>query len=273
MRLVNWHANSGYHRQTPEHVRGKLWLDHSHAIRPHLRTPIRDKAGDMSASKLCFIATLLFAIATIVISGMMGTPPAPVVPMADGFQTPILALEFARTAEDLAFLQGEAAASLRDALMHTQALDRYFPLAYAGMAAVFFLGLALGGRGWAWLAMLLAVLTIPADWLENDVLEHLIHLTATTDEFGDEIDNPLLNMVITTWIKWGLIAAYALMMAVLMLQEKRRLLAIPGALAAIALAATFLSGSSGHVAEIMGLTMLPFMLSFPIAAVMSLIKR
>lgn len=227
----------------------------------------------MSVSKLCFIATLLFAIATIVISGMMGTPPAPVVPMADAFQTPILALEFAQTAEDLAFLQGEAAAPLRDALMHTQALDRYFPLAYAGMAAVFFLGLALGGRGWAWLAMLLAVLTIPADWLENDVLEHLIHLTATTDVFGDEIDNPLLNMVITTWIKWGLIAAYALMMAVLMWQEKRRILAIPGALAALALAATFLSGSNGHVAEIMGLTMLPFMLSFPIAAAMSLIKR
>lgn len=224
----------------------------------------------MSASRLCFIATLVFAAATIIISGMMGTPPAPVVPMADGFQTPILALEFAQRGDDLAFLQGEAAGPLRDALMHIQALDLYFPLAYAGMAAVFFLGLALAGRGWAWLGLLLAVLTIPADWLENDVLEHLIHLTATTDVFGDEIDNPLLNMVITTWIKWGLIAAYALMMAGLMWQEKRRILAIPGAVAGLALAVTFLSGSNGHVAEIMGLTMLPFMLSFPIAAAMYL---
>lgn len=220
----------------------------------------------MSASKLCFIATFLFAIGTIALSGLMGTPPAPVVPMADGFVTPILALEFAQGPEDLAFLQGEAATELRAALMHTQDLDRYFPLAYAGMAAVLFLGLGLQGRKLAWLGLALALLTIPADWLENGEIEQLITLAAATDVFGEEIYDPLLDLFITTWVKWGLIAAYALIMAVVMFQEKRRILAIPGALAAVALAATFLSGSNGHVAEVMGLTMLPFMLSFPVAA-------
>lgn len=252
----------------------------------------------MSASKLCFIATQLFAIATIIISGMMGTPPAPVVPMADGFQTPILALEFARTAEDLAFLQGEAAAPLRDALMHTQDLDRYFPLAYAGMAAVFFGALWATGRRLALIGVVLAILTIPADWWENQWVNIILagmtnatveqitleppagqvesdaepasFLAGPGDGAGLVVALALEKIHFTTWIKWGLIGAYALMMAVLMWQEKRRILAIPGALAAIALLATFLSGSNGHVAEIMGLTMLPFMLSFPIAAGMSL---
>ena len=79
-------------------------------------------------------------------------------------------------------------------------------------------------------------------------------------------------LALTTWIKWGLIAAYAAMMAVLLWRDNHRILAIPSAAAFIALLATYLSGSSGQVAEIMSMTMPAFMFSFPVAAVMYLRK-
>lgn len=262
----------------------------------------------MTLARLSHLVVLLLAIITIVIAAMMGSPPAPVVPMAEGFSTPILALEFAQAAEDVAFLQGEEAAELRAALTHTQALDRYFPLAYAGMAAVFFAALWSAGRRLALVGMLLAILTIPADWWENSVIDQMLILSRDvvcepggeicmetrlaaqpsafpsgyepSDGFvvertaqAEALTAALPALQLTTWTKWGLIAAYALMMTVLMWQEKRRILAIPGAVAALALTATFLSGNNGYLAEIMGMTMLPFMLSFPIASALSVFAR
>jgi len=189
--------------------------------------------------------------------------------MADGFVTPILALEFARSTADLAFLQGEGADALRGFLFDTQSLDRFFPIAYAGMAAMFFLALGLRnpGRWLAWAGLVVAVVTIGADWAENRVIWRLL----TELSAGDEPRARLLAALQGhTWIKWALIGLYAALFSVLMWQDKRRLLAIPGIVAALAIAATWLSGSNGQVAEIMGTLLIPFMLTFPLAAVMYL---
>jgi hypothetical protein len=255
----------------------------------------------MTLSRKCLVTTFAFAAATVVFTVLFGTPPVPVAPMADGFTTPMFALEFARSVGDLAFLQGQAADGLRSHLQRTQELDRFFPIAYAGMAAVFFCGLLARHRGLASIGVVLAVLTIPADWLENRYVDSVISISnphvciSISDREGEmmcaELDmappfptgtidgavdsdvvtsrlaDVLQGLQTTTWIKWGLIALYAALMSILMFQDRRRILAIPGAVAALAILATYLSGSNGHVAEIMGITLLPFMLSFPIAAI------
>lgn len=224
----------------------------------------------MRASNLAFIAAILAAVATLIFPILFGSvPDLGAAPMAAGFKTPILALEFARSANELAFLQGDAAAGLRAFLVHTQSLDRFFPLAYAGMAALFFLALGLRrpGRWLTWTALAVAVVTIGADWAENAVLNRLLAEISA----GDAPRAGLLAALYGhTWIKWGLIGLYAALFSVLMWQDKRRLLAIPGLGAAFAIAATWLTGSNGQVAEIMSTLLIPFMLTFPLAAVLYL---
>jgi len=255
----------------------------------------------MSTSNKAFIASLVFSIASIILVFMFGgEPPAGSAPMAEGFKTPILALEFARSLDDLAFLQGPEAAELRAHLMHVQSLDQYFPIAYAGMAALFFFALVLRGQKLAWIGVALAVATILADWVENSYVDDLIRFSgpfhcvminggvpATSEEhciFDSDVPENVMRFIdrnqryqtiipdlqISTWIKWGLIAAYGAMMALLMFRDKRRILALPSVAASLAIVATYLSGSSGQVAEIILMTMPAFMLSFPIAAVMYL---
>tara|TARA_R110000868_G_scaffold56829_7_gene175988 strand:+ start:7498 stop:8208 length:711 start_codon:yes stop_codon:yes gene_type:complete len=224
----------------------------------------------MRASKLAFIAAIAAAIATLIFPILFGSPPdLGAAPMAAGFKTPILALEFVRSVDDLAFLQGDGGAALRAFLADTQSLDRFFPLAYAGMAALFFLALGLRhpARWLAWAALAVALVTIGADWAENAVINRVLETLSAGGEPGSGL---LAALYGHTWIKWGLIALYAALFSVLMWQDKRRLLAIPGIVAALAIAATWASGSSGQVAEIMSALLIPFMLTFPLAAVMYL---
>ena len=261
----------------------------------------------MTAQKWAFAATLGLALVTTGIIALMQASPPPegAAPMAAGFETPILALEFARSAADLDFLAGPGAAELRAWLERVQFLDWFFPPAYAGMAAVFFLGLALRGNFLALLGVGLAIATIPADWQENATINAILaeldapvcnaetrpedpeadisiaaclpegaldnaspELTAAAFAFDTFIPVRVEMLKVDTWVKWGLIAAYAALLAVLLWADRKRILAAPPALAALALAATFLSGSNGYVAEIMSLLLIPFMLTFPVAAVM-----
>ncbi|MCC5995193.1 MAG: hypothetical protein JJU18_02330 [Oceanicaulis sp.] len=257
----------------------------------------------MTPSRWAFVATLVFAAATTVIAVLMNIPPAPegAAPMADGYATPILALEFARQVSDLHFLTGEEGAALRAWLVRVQFLDWFFPVAYAGMAAAFFLGLVLRGNLLALLGIGLALAAIPADWRENAVMNAILHelenpvcdtQTRTAecpgaDAFGGASAEPAIaahsfdtvlpaqieRLKLDTWVKWGLIAAYGALLAGLFWAGRRRMLAVPPALGALAIAAAWISGSNGYVAEIMGLLLIPFMLTFPIAAVMYLRAR
>ena len=224
----------------------------------------------MRASNLAFITAIMLAVATLMFPVLFGSPPdLGAAPMASGFATPILALEFARSLDDLAFLRGEGADALREFLVNTQSLDRFFPFAYAGMAAAFFLALGLRrpGRWLAWRALAVAVVTIGADLMENAVINRILAALAA----GEEPTARLLSALYGhTWIKWGLIGIYAALFAALMVGDRRILLAIPGAVAAAAIAVTWLMGSQGQVAEIMSKLLIPFMLTFPVAAVMYL---
>jgi hypothetical protein len=271
----------------------------------------------MTPSRWAFGLCILFALATVVLTLAFGTPPEPAVPLHGGFETPILALEFATRVEHLDFLQGEAGAEMRDYIRRVQLIDVFFPIAYAGMAACLFLGMALRGNFLAILGVGLAVATIVADWQEN----------ATIDDILDEIENPHCNeetlpegreaeavlrdclpeeafqdtspaldlasfvfdsflpiriefLREDTWTKWALMATYAVLLSALLWfsgrprwYEWRRWLAVPPALAAFSICLTWLFRSNGHVAEIMGLLLIPFMLTFPVAAVMYFLAK
>jgi hypothetical protein len=263
----------------------------------------------MTPSRWAFVATLVLTLATLAFPlALFGTPPdLGSAPMANGFQTPILAFEFAKGIDDIAFLQGEDAAALRAWLVDVQFKDNVFPIAYAGMAAVFFLGMALRGRFLAVIGIGLALATIPADWQENATMNAIL-AELETPVCGHDVEpaegrdqvvlrdclpegyfdqaSPEAELVsyafdsflpvriemlrVDTWIKWGLIGAYAAWLAALLWTDKRRILAIAPALAGLSVLVTFLSGSNGHVAEVMSKLLIPMMLTFPIAAVMYL---
>lgn len=83
-----------------------------------------------------------------------------------------------------------------------------------------------------------------------------------------------------TWIKWTLIACWGVLLSALLWftgrpvwHEWRRWLAVPPALATFAICLTWLTGSNGHVAEIMSILLIPFMLTFPAAAVMYFLAK
>lgn len=271
----------------------------------------------MTPSRWAFGLCILFALATTLLTLAFGTPPEPAVPLHSGFSTPILALEFATQVAHLDFLQGEAGAEMRDYIRHVQFIDVFFPIAYAGMAACLFLGMAMRGNIFAVLGVGLAVATIVADWQENATIDDILdeienpHCNAQTvpdDQAGDPVLRDCLSDEVfenappalelasfvfdsflpirieflreDTWIKWALMATYAVLLSALLWfsgrpvwHEWRRWLAVPPALAAFAICLTWLTGSNGHVAEIMSILLIPFMLTFPAAAVMYFLAK
>ena len=262
-----------------------------------------------------FGLTVLLAVVTLAFPlALFGQPPEAAVPLADGFRTPILAFEFATQASDLAFLQGDAGAEMRAHMRHVQFLDWFFPLAYAGMAASLFLGLALRGNFLALIGVGLALATIPADWQENAAMNSILDefenpichegnipadrledyvlrdclgeaaladASPELDLFSFALDSLIPVKVeilrIDTWIKWGLIGAYAAWLALLFFLTKRPFLAIPPSLAALSVGACWVAVSTGLgagiTAELMSIVLIPFMLTFPVAAVMYVLRQ
>lgn len=224
----------------------------------------------MTSWRWALVLSLVLAAASIVFVILFGSPPGPgSAPMSAGFRSPVMALELAKSVDDLAFLQGDAAAELRAHLVRVQQLDWGFPLAYAGMAAAFFAGLGLRGgklNGLAWAALAVALFAIPADYMENRVINRVLADLAIGADPSERLD----ALQAHTWMKWGAIGLYGALMAALMWVRGHRLLALPGVLVAASVVWAALSGAAGGPAEIMALAMIPFMLGFPVAAIMLL---
>lgn len=214
-----------------------------------------------------FYLTIILALVTLGFAAMIGQPgPLPEGADLNGYQRPLFALYFSTSIEDLAFLSGEEAAALRQHIMGIQQLDTWFPVAYGGMAMAFFFGLGLRGAKLAWLGLVLAALTIGADWAENEVANRIL---ADLDSGADPTER-LDAMWGHTWIKWGAIGAYAAVMAGIMALARRRLLAVFPALAAFGIAASWFTQADPAVFNWANQLLVPFMLTFPAAAVMYL---
>ena len=224
----------------------------------------------MTPSRWAFAATLVLAAASIVFIILFGSPPdAGSAPRPEGFRSPVMALELARPPADLAFLQGPDAEALRAHMMRVQTLDWGFPLAYAGMAAAFFLGLALRPgplTGLAWIGAAVALAAIPADYLENRAINLILADLAAGRDPGEWLGMLQLH----TWIKWVAIGLYSALTAVMLWARGHRILALPGVLAAISVPAAWLGMPDGTAAEVMAVVLIPAFLVYPVAAALQL---
>ncbi|MEE2525072.1 hypothetical protein V0U79_01750 [Hyphobacterium sp. HN65] len=218
-------------------------------------------------ARLSFCLSAAFAIWTIVLTQMMGSADVePGAPLTRGYETPILLLEFAGSEDDLAFIAGEAGAPLRAELQRAQALDFWFPIAYAGLAFWCFLGMGLMGRKLAWLGVILSAATIPADWAENAVINDILLVMGQ----GEAAAALLPDLALTTWIKWGLIAAYSLVFSLVLIVDRKRLLAVPGLAGGGIILATAVTRGGAQFAELIMLPLALFFLTILLTAMLYL---
>lgn len=214
----------------------------------------------MRPANLAFLCAFGFTAAVIVFVVLFGqTMPQTATGMADGFETPILALEFANSRDDLAFVRAEEATELRAAFMAGQALDVWFPLAYGGLMIAVLAGLALNGRPLAWIGVLAATIAIPADWWENDIIHRIL-----IDPEGAPADLPALAA--STFTKWFAISGAAAVFALSTFRQgwwPLAILALPCAIAGPVVAAM---GAPGHLAEPGSTATTLFFLLLPVTA-------
>lgn len=188
---------------------------------------------------------ILTLVYTIVLSSVLPSEAAGI----GDYQSPILAFEFAETADDLAFLAGDANAGMRAAMDEGNTYDMAYPFLYGGLMAFWLLAFARKGNPMAWAGLVAAVLIIPADINENMVM------LAITDVLGRAEDpTPLLPvLVIATWIKWGLIAFAALILAIHFLKARWFVGVGLGALAGLSLLALWFIRPAPALADTAGL--------------------
>ncbi len=180
-----------------------------------------------------------------------------------GYVTPILAIELAQTAEDVAFLAGDGeAAERRAALDLSSYVDMLFPLAYAGLIALLLLPAARRGEPVARAGIAFAAVTYPFDVAEN------LTLLALTDALGAGADpgGALGWLFYATWVKWLALGGALLCLAAVAWRGSKvaaLFLALPAPIAV----ATLVAGAPGALGEAMGLTVVLAYLAAVVLAV------
>ena len=185
--------------------------------------------------------------------------------LSDGFRTPIIAFEFAKSEADLAFLAGssDTANRHRADIDRGQHLDMVFPFAYGGLMALLLVGLARKGVHSAWVGACFALAIIPSDIRENLVMFDITSALAR----GQTSANLLPALWSATWIKWWCIAAS---MGVVAFGSLRRQSWFAGGLAAMAATAivlTWTSNARPDITEAMSLMVAGFFLFFAMQSV------
>lgn len=209
-------------------------------------------------------ATALAALATLALAALLLFVYPAKAPLSEGFRTPILAFEFAKTAEDLAFLSGqsEAASQYRANMDRGQRIDMLFPFAYAGLLALLLLALARQGIASAWVGLLFALSIVP-----SDIHENLVMLETTAALAKDQPLTALLPSLHTaTWLKWWGLAITAGFLAFAYLQRRHWFAAGLSALASLAIVLSWLSNAQPMAVESMTLLLSLFYLFFSIQA-------
>ena len=214
----------------------------------------------LAATAFAGLATLVLALAMLFIYPSTAT-------LSDGFRTPIIAFEFAKSEADLAFLAGssETATRHRADIDRGQHLDMVFPLAYGGLMALLLVGLARKGVRSAWVGACFALAIIPSDIRENLVM---FNITSALDR-GQTSADLLPALWSATWIKWWCIAASTGFVA---FGSFRRQAWVSGGLAAMAATAivlTWASNARPDITEAMSLMVAGFFLYFAIQSMVA----
>lgn len=212
--------------------------------------------------KFAVIGSAAFGIATVILGVIMLFVFPSNAELSEGFRTPIIAFEFARSDADLAFLSGDGATSrLNRARMDTgHRWDMVFPFAYAGFIALLLLQIATRGQRWLGLAIPFALLIIPFDIRENTIL------LAITDALGnaESIELLLLELHVATWLKWGALGISIAAVAIGCSAEKAYLSALLAVAGAASVAICWMSGSEPAMTEAMSAAIFVFFFHFSI---------
>ncbi|MBK8987796.1 MAG: hypothetical protein IPM39_17295 [Chloroflexi bacterium] len=131
----------------------------------------------------------------------------------DGIGSPIIAFEFAETPEEIYTLFGANGtpeqAAMVAAMDQGNRLDYLYMLLYSGFLFTFAMtAVRETDQKWLYLAAVLAVFAFIGDALEN------VQLLAITDKLASgDFAAELARLHWFTWLKWGSLAAYFLLMA------------------------------------------------------------
>jgi hypothetical protein len=192
------------------------------------------------ASALCGLATILLGVI------MLFTFPLSA-DLSEGFRTPIIAFEFAKTDADLSFLSGSSDANRLNRVKmdagHTW--DMGFPFAYGGFIILMLLRMIKGGQRFVWFGVVFAVAIIPFDINENLTL---LQITQALENSAS-IETLLLKLHIATWLKWGAIGASMAVLSIGFAASKEYLSAVVSILAALGIAICWASNSEPNIAE------------------------
>jgi hypothetical protein len=206
------------------------------------------------------LTTLIFGLLSLVVAGVMLFHFPLKADLADGFTTPIIAFEFAKTAADLDFLTGSAdsAVSNRAMMDAGHQWDMLFPFAYGGFIALLIFRLIATDHKWLWPFLLMAVLIIPFDIYEN------LTLLAITDTLAlsDDTDDLLATLHIATWLKWGAIALSVGGFALGLLIDKRYFSAVISAAASLGIILYWVFNRYAQLAELMSVLLSIFFIWF-----------
>jgi len=209
------------------------------------------------------LISAFFGLATIFLGViLLGIFPS-TAELAEGFQTPVIAFEFAKTESDLSFLSGnsELSRSNREQMdLGHSGWDMVFPFAYGGFIAFLLLRIKGNGHRFIWLGVVFAVLIIPFDINEN------LTLLKITSALADSrsTDALLLELNIATWLKWGAIGASIAVLARGFAISKNYISAIVALLASVGIATCWIFNSEPILAEIMSVLIFVFFVFFTI---------
>jgi hypothetical protein len=201
------------------------------------------------------LSTVLLGLAMVLTFPITADLPA-------GFNTPIIAFEFAATHADLSYLAGDGLteADNRAGMIAGLQLDMAFPFAYGGFLFFLLARLVAVRHLIALLGIPFSILIIPLDIRENLTLLAIIDALANTDS----LDQLLLKLRIDTWLKWGAIGVAMAALAVACAKNREYWSCALSALAAGSIALCWGSGSMPMLTEIMSVCVLVFFLFFTV---------
>jgi len=214
--------------------------------------------------KYTIYGSTVFGMATILLAIIMVFTFPASADLSEGFRTPILAFEFAKTEADLSFLSGNGELNKlnREKMDAGHFWDMGFPFAYSGFIALMLLQITKSGHRFVWLGVLFAVSIIPFDINENLILLEL------TKALGNSapIEALLLELHIATWLKWGALGASIAVLAVGFAVSREYLSAAVSLLTTLGVAVCWASSSDSSVVEAMSTLIFLFFLIFFIKA-------
>jgi len=208
-------------------------------------------------------SSVFFGLATIVLGAILLAIFPSTAELSEGFQTPVIAFEFAKSESDLSFLSGNSELSqLNREKMDAghSGWDMVFPFAYGGFIALLLLRIKGQGSGFIWLGVVFAVLIIPFDINENLTLLQIT--SALADSASTE--GLLLALYVATWLKWGAIGASIAILAAGYSINKNYWSATVSIVAALGIATCWVFNSEPVLAETMSKLIFLFFVFFSI---------